>query len=165
MNSDNLFQLSENISCKNISELDNSKNIGSFAKRAIDCTAYGNENNKNYFLEHSPMDYLEYNKYVSNKCNPYSKSQFGINNRGLEDCNGFKCNDNTFYIKPNNKHTYLNGIKYNCETNKYCSFHQIYNNIKGKEEQSQYIEKGNCYEPEYSQIRGCKPIKALYTLK
>jgi hypothetical protein len=164
MNSDNLFQLSENITCKNISELDNSKNIGVFAERTINCGAYGNENNKNYFLKHSPMDYLGYDQYIYNKCNPYSKAQFGINNSGLEDCNGFKCNDNVPYIKPHDYHSYRNGLKYNPNTNKYCTYHQIYHNLKGREEIPQHIEKGRCYVPLEDSMKGCKPIKALYKI-
>jgi hypothetical protein len=152
-NNDYLFELSEKINCHNISCYEKQKNRNIFAERAIDCKAYANENN--YLFS----DYLEYDKWIVNKCNPY---KFNSTIKPSTNCMGFQCNNDTFLIKPSNKHTYRNGLRYNEDTNKYCSLtHQIWNNMPDKCEIRQHCQESG-YAPIISESQGrCKPINNM----
>ncbi len=156
-NNDYLFELSEKINCENMHCYEKQKNRNIFEERAIDCNAYANERNKEYYTNHSMMDYMEFDKWIYNKCNPY---KFNSSIKPSKNCMGFACNDNeSFLIKPSNKHTYRNGLRYNKETNKYCSkLHQIWNNMPDKCEIPQHCSEGG-YKPIYAEDLGrCKPL-------
>lgn len=160
---DTINKLSEHINCENIKCYIGQKNPNIFQQRAVDCNAFANESNREYYVNNSMMDYLSFDKWVYNKCDPYNRGSIYQN---IKDCKGAECNDGTFLIKPNNCHDYRNGLKYYPEKNSYCSRnHQIFKNLKGREEIPQHCETGNQYQPLLSQIQGCKPIKALAKYK
>ena len=159
----NYFELSEDINCFNIQCLENTKDKEVFADRAMDCTAYGNENNKFYHMNHNNA-YLDFDKWITNKCNPY---EFNKNPQPPPyDCQGFECNDDTFYIKPHNCHTYKNGLYYDKEKNMVCSeCHQIWNNMKGRSEVKQEYRQASDFVPATQIMGKCKPIKYLATYR
>ncbi len=153
-----LFDISEKINCQNMKCYENQKNRNIFAERTMDCNAFANEKNREYYTNHLIMDYLEYDKFIYNKCIPY---KFNSTIKPSEDCMGFKCNNEAFLIKPSNKHTYRNGLRYNKEKNLYCSkLHQIWHNIRDKCEISQHCQESG-YKPIYSESTGCKPLKNI----
>lgn len=160
---DTLFELSAHINCENIKCFDAQKNTNIFQERSIDCNAFANESNREYYTNNSLMDYLSFDRWIYSKCNPYTRKN---NYENIKDCKGFECNDSTFLIKPNNCHDYRNGLKYYPEKNSYCSRnHQIWHNLKGREEMVQNCETGNQYQPQIQVMGKCKPIKALAEYK
>lgn len=161
-NNDTLFELSAHINCENIKCYNAQKNTNIFEERSINCNAFANESNREYFTNNSLMNYLEFDKWEFNSCDPYNRGSIYQNTK---DCQGFECNDDTFLIKPHNCHTYKNGIKFHSEKNSYYSYHQIFNNIKGREETPQNCETGNKYQPQVQIMSKCKPIKALAEYK
>jgi hypothetical protein len=173
-NNDTLFELSEKINCEDISCNEASRDRSRFFDRAVDCSAYGNEKNREYYTNHSMMDYLAYDKFITNKCNPYvSKNTIPPS----KNCLDFECNDNvSFVLKPHNVHTYKNGIRFHPSKEgetyrgkpslgKYCSYNQVWHNIRDKYEIPQNCEKinGN-FEPRLATMEGCKPIRNIGVL-
>jgi hypothetical protein len=149
----NIFNEYEKFNCDSIDCLESRKNKDVFFDRSVDCAFFGNENNKNYYMNHSP-NYL-WSDYRADNCINIVQKKPSIS----KDKIGFECNDETFLIKPKNCHNYRNGIHYNEKNNLYCTNHQIFNNVKEKDEVSQHCENNNNYQSFYSSTIGrCKAI-------
>ena len=142
---DDIFDLSTKITCQNIQFLDSHKNNNIFLNRTTDCLAYANENGIKHNINTNDK-YLGFDKYVIEKYADIQKRNIDyISDK--PDCLGTVCNDDNFFLKNNNLHTYKNGLHYDCESKLTCSYHQSWHNIKGKEEIKQYINKADCFAP------------------